>query len=78
VFDEIGSKHPATAEALRALADAGVLTPDDDLEQHIRIMHGLPEADPATARTKEPETPPEPPSAPPTEAETAPEEEQDD
>lgn len=42
VCDEIGSRHPATAEALRALADGGLLLPDRELEEAVRQMHGLP------------------------------------
>jgi hypothetical protein len=53
------------------------LTPDDDLEQHVRIMHGLPEADPTTARQKELTAPPSP-SQPPVEAETEQEEDASD
>ncbi|MDQ4502174.1 DUF935 family protein [Sinomonas sp. ASV322] len=56
VFDEIGSKHPATAEAVKMLVDCGAITPDEKLEQHLRTAHGLPPADPATAR--------QPPAAP--------------
>ncbi len=51
VFDEIGSRHPATAEGIRALVECGALTPDDPLEQHLRTMYSLPAADPASART---------------------------
>lgn len=51
-FDEIGSRHPATAEAIRALIDSGALTADEKLETHLRTVYGLPEADPTTARTK--------------------------
>lgn len=51
-FDEIGSRHPATAEAIRALIDAGALTADAKLETHLRTVYGLPEADPSTARQK--------------------------
>jgi hypothetical protein len=36
VFDEIGSRHPATAEAIKMLVDAGVLTPDEGVEEHAR------------------------------------------
>lgn len=54
VFDEIGSRHPATAEAIRALIDCGAITPDEKLEQHLRTTYGLPEADPTTARKAEP------------------------
>lgn len=42
VFDEIGSRSPATAEAIKALIDCGALTPDDDLEAYLRTAHGLP------------------------------------
>jgi hypothetical protein len=54
------------------------LTPDDDLEQHIRIMHGLPAADPSTARIKAPVTPALPPVVEETEKPEEQEEEQDD
>lgn len=50
VFDEIGSRHPATAEGIRALVECGALTADDKLEQHLRTMYSLPSADPDTAR----------------------------
>jgi hypothetical protein len=50
VFDEIGSRHPATAEAIRALLQCGALTPDDELEMHLRTTYGLPAADPTTRR----------------------------
>ena len=55
VFDEIGSRHPATAEAIRALIQCGALTPDDRLEGHLRTTYGLPAADPTT--TRPPSTP---------------------
>jgi phage gp29-like protein len=42
VFDEIGSRHPATAEAIKTLVDAGALTPDDGVEEHVRIAYSLP------------------------------------
>ena len=42
VFDEIGSRRDATAEAIKILRDAGVLTTDDDLEQFVRTSYGLP------------------------------------
>lgn len=42
VCDEIGSRHPATAEAIRALVDCGAVLPDRDLEESLRQMHGLP------------------------------------
>lgn len=52
VFDEIGSRHPATAEAIRALIDSGALTADDALEVHLRTIFGLPQQEKATARHK--------------------------
>lgn len=64
MFDEIGSRHPATAEGIRALVDCGALTADEPLETFIRTTHGLPAHDPATARQRPsspPETPPEDP-----------------
>lgn len=62
VFDEIGSKHPATAEAMKAMLDAGAITADDALETHLRTVYGLPAADPSTRR--EPRTPVAQPAAP--------------
>ena len=44
VFDEIGSKHPITAQSIKALVDAGVIKPDDITEQFLRQMFGLPPA----------------------------------
>lgn len=58
VFDEIGSRHPATAEAIKALVDCGALTPDGELENHIRTTYGLPAADPETARKAPPKPAP--------------------
>ena len=52
VFDEIGSHHAATSEAIRALVECGALTPDDALELHLRTTYGLPASDPATARPR--------------------------
>ncbi|GAB2767661.1 phage portal protein family protein [Sinomonas soli] len=42
VFDEIGSRHPATAEAIKMLIDAKAINPDEDLERHLRTVYGLP------------------------------------
>lgn len=42
VFDEIGSRSAATADALKALVDAGIIFPDRVLEEAIRQMFGLP------------------------------------
>lgn len=53
-FDEIGARHPATAEAIKALIDCGAITPDAKLEQHVRTAYGLPEADETTARPRTP------------------------
>jgi hypothetical protein len=55
VFDEIGSRQAATAEAIKALIDAGVISPDDVLEGAVRQQYGLPPRDEATERK-----PPEP------------------
>lgn len=57
VFDEIGSRHPATAEAIKALIDCGALTADPALETHLRTIYGLPsidDVDRAKIRTEEP------------------------
>jgi phage gp29-like protein len=49
VFDEIGSRQAATAAAIKLLVDAGVIRPDQVLEDASRQQYGLPPADPATA-----------------------------
>lgn len=41
-FDEIGSRHPATAEAIKALIDCGALSPDGGVEEYVRNAYGLP------------------------------------
>lgn len=66
VFDEIGSRHPATAEAIKALIDCGALTADEPLEAFLRNQYTLPAADPETARERPatvpaPQAPPQPP-----------------
>lgn len=61
VFDEIGSRHPATAEALRALLQSGALSADEDLEASVRTTYGLPAADLATRRAAPVGTPAPPP-----------------
>ena len=48
VFDEIGSQRQATADAIRALIDAGAIFPDRELEEFIRVAYGLPPKDPIT------------------------------
>jgi len=45
-FDEIGSRHPATAAAIKMLVDSGLLRWDPDLEEALRQQYGLPGADP--------------------------------
>ena len=49
MFDEIGSRNPATAEAIKMLIEAKALHPDAGVEQFVRNLHGLPAADPSTA-----------------------------
>ena len=49
------------AGVLVDLAGAGLITPDEGLEKHLRAQQGLPELDPATAR---PTTPEQAPAAP--------------
>jgi phage gp29-like protein len=56
-FDEIGSRQAATAQALKALADAGLIDPDDVLKQAVRQQFGMPAVDPATAVVKPPTQP---------------------
>lgn len=57
VFEEVGAQHPATAEAIKALVDADVLTPDGGLEAHVRRTRGLPALDPDTTRDPERKAP---------------------
>lgn len=52
VFDEIGSRHPATAESISRLVAQGAITMDDPLEAHLRNQYNLPAADPKTARPR--------------------------
>lgn len=42
VFQEIGSRRDATAEAIRVLVDSGVIRTDRDLEEFVRDAFGLP------------------------------------
>ena len=69
VFDEIGSRQAATAQALKALADAGLISPDEVLQQSVRQQYGLPAPDPETAVQPEPAPVAEPavPAEPPAE-----------
>ena len=46
VFDEIGSRRDAVVQAITVLVGAGVLKPDEDLEQFVRTALGLPPRDP--------------------------------
>lgn len=55
VFDEIGSRHPATAQAIQMLMNAGALSADPNLEQHLRTQYGLPDRDPAVAPAAPPQ-----------------------
>ncbi len=56
-FDEIGSMHDATAQAIATLVDAGVILPDEVLERAVRVQFSLPSADPQE-REPAPVTPP--------------------
>ena len=51
IVDPIGSEQPATAEAIAALVDAGIIRPDEPLEAFMRSAYGLPVKDAATERT---------------------------
>jgi hypothetical protein len=47
IFEEIGTRQAATAQALKALFDAGALFPDEALEESLRQQYGLPPKDQA-------------------------------
>jgi hypothetical protein len=47
--EEIGARQAATAQAIKLLADAGILLPDRSLEEAIREQHNLPPKDPRPA-----------------------------
>lgn len=51
VFDEIGSRQAATAQAIKMLTDAGILLPDRSLEEAARQQFGLPPKDPRPTTT---------------------------
>jgi phage gp29-like protein len=53
-FDEIGSRQAATAQAIKMLADAGILLPDRSLEEAARQQFGLPPKDPRPTTTTPP------------------------
>jgi len=42
VADTIGAEHPATAEAIKVLVEAGIIHADDALESHMRETYALP------------------------------------
>jgi hypothetical protein len=67
VFDEIGSRHDATAEAIATLAGAGLLVPDRILEQTVRTQFGLPQKEIGSPDPEAPQKtpPPQPNVAPP-------------
>jgi hypothetical protein len=71
VFDEIGSRQAATAQALKALADAGLISPDEVLKQSVRQQYGLPPVDP-NAPEPAPAAKPVQPTLPGIEPEAAP------
>jgi hypothetical protein len=64
VFDEIGSRQAATAQALKALADAGLIDPDEVLKQGVRQQYGLPPVDPSTVEKPPAVQPPAQPVIP--------------
>lgn len=61
VFDEIGSRREATADAIKALLDAGAVFPDRPLEEFLRNAYGLPaKALPSPTPSAPPALPPQP------------------
>ncbi|WP_378735506.1 hypothetical protein [Nocardia brasiliensis] len=57
VFDEIGSRKDATAAALKMLIEAGVIAPDEVLEQAARQDYGLPAKETITDPAADPAAP---------------------
>ena len=57
VFEEIGSRQAATAQAIKLLADAGILLPDRSLEEASRQLFGLPPKDPNPRAPVDPNAP---------------------
>ncbi|WZH36248.1 MAG: hypothetical protein PIR02_15990 [Microbacterium enclense] len=49
-FEAIGANQPATAEAIRALVDAKIITPDEATETHVRTLLGFPLRKPGAPR----------------------------
>ena len=45
VCDDIGSKHPVTADAIAALVNCGAIQPDPELEYKMRSTYGVPQRD---------------------------------
>lgn len=67
VFETLGSEFPPTAEAMAALVNAGIITPDANLEAFMRARFGVPiKADGTNA------PPPPAPDIPPTDPEETP------
>lgn len=50
VFDEIGTRHPVTAQAIYQLVQVGAIRMDDPLEEYLRTAWGLPARDETTTR----------------------------
>lgn len=55
VFDDLMGASGVLAEVIRKLVEAGVLTADEALEAHSRVVYGLPEGDQSTTRTTDQE-----------------------
>jgi hypothetical protein len=62
--DELTGDGPLTAEGLKLLAEAGLLTPDPTLESELRRRHRLPAADPVEPAPEEDMPPGGPAPAP--------------
>lgn len=60
-FQEIGSRHVVTAQAIKMLVDSGVLLREPALERFMRETYGIPEKEPLPDR---------PPADPPTDGDT--------
>jgi hypothetical protein len=64
VFDEIGSRQAATAQAVKALIEAGAIFPDEVLEQTLRQQYGLPPKDDSPNLPPPGSVPPDDPGPP--------------
>ena len=51
VFDDIGSRHPVTAQAIYQLVMCGALLPEPALEEYLRTTYGLPQKAPRPQTT---------------------------